>query len=75
MGTTYTVHVENGDTGLVLPRISQIEILLEASNTSASCILTLVPLSLVLVATEFFFTNIGSILKGNWKKKTKTEDR
>ena len=44
-------HVENGDTDLVLC-ISQIEISLEASNASVSCILNLSPLS--LVATEFF---------------------
>ena len=46
------VHVENSDTDLVL-LISQIEILLDASNASVSCILTLIPLS--LVATECFF--------------------
>ena len=53
------VHVENGDTDLILS-VSQMEILLEACNASISCILTLV---LYPCRNGMFVTNIGSILK------------
>jgi len=56
------VHETNGVTDLVL-YVSQLEINLEASNTSVSCNRT--TLVTVHVATKFLITNIGTILKEN----------